>query len=259
MALLNVNNLSQTINNHNILKSVSLSIKAGNITALLGPNGAGKTTLIKTIIGLLPTLKNNNKPTINTICFKENTINTWSIGKRVANGLIYLPQQTSLFQQMSVIDNLTLVYKYHPYWQQNSWQNFKQKATQLFTQIGLTCPFHQKANSLSGGQKRKLEVLRTILMQPKVVMFDEPFAGVDPKSIYELKEIFSNMANQNIAVIVSDHNVDQLLPIAHHIYVVINGEIATSGGIKDILDDNNTRKSYFGDQFYAEISQRLFH
>lgn len=94
-------------------------------------------------------------------------------------------------------------------------------------------------------------------MRPKIAMFDEPFAGVDPKSIYELKEIFSNMAHkQSIAVVVSDHNVDQLLSIANYTYVIINGEVVTQGSIKEILDDNKTKDAYFGNQFYSEISQR---
>jgi len=246
-----VTKLNQVIQGHHILKSVSLSIQPGKVTAFLGPNGAGKTTLLRTIIGLLPNHQN-------TIMLNQNSINMWSTCKRVANGLVYLPQQTSLFQQLSVIENLTLIYTYHPYWKEKKQSEFESTVKQWFQKTGLTCAFEQKAQSLSGGQKRKLEVIRTILMKPKIAMFDEPFAGVDPKSIYELKEIFSNMAKQqNTAVIVSDHNVDQLLSIADLIYVVIGGKIVTSGGIKEILDDTKTKDAYFGNQFYTEISQRF--
>jgi len=254
--VLTVTNLHQTIQKREILKSVSLDIKAGRVTAFLGPNGAGKTTLLKTIIGFLPS-PNANKQ-INKIELNQTLINDWPTGKRVAHGIVYLPQQTSLFQQLYVLDNLLLVYRYHPHWEPKTKTEFLAEVKEWFGKTGLTCPLKQKASGLSGGQKRKLEVVRTILMRPKVAMFDEPFAGVDPKSIYELKEIFATMAHQqNIAVIISDHNVDQLLSIANKIYVVIEGKIVASGGIKDILDSSKTIDSYFGNQFYSEISQRF--
>ena len=253
--MLHVSNLSQSIQDKKILRNVSISIKNGIVTAFLGPNGAGKTTLFKTIIGLLPSAHD-------TIFFEKNSdktyINRWTVGKRVEQGLVYLPQQTSLFQQLSVLDNLALIYHYHPYWHTKSWDVFLDEIKSWFEKTGLNCPFTQKAHSLSGGQKRKLEVIRTILSRPKVAMFDEPFAGVDPKSIYELKEIFKNMAqDENIAVVISDHNVDQLLSIAHNIYVIIDGQVVTSGGIKEILNDEKTKDAYFGNQFYSEISQKF--
>lgn len=249
--MLTVKNLSQKIKDREILQSVTLTAKPGVVTTLLGPNGAGKTTLIKSIIGVL-------KTEVETIFFDGASINTWPTSKRVAKGIIYLPQQTSLFQQLSVIDNLALIYHYHPYWKAHTWNDFIEHIHTWFAQTGITCPFEQKAGSLSGGQKRKIEVIRTILMQPTVAIFDEPFAGVDPKSIYELKEIFSNMADQqNIAVIISDHNVDQLLSISNYIYVIIDGQVVTHGGIREILDDRKTKDAYFGNQFYTEISNRF--
>jgi len=253
--MLKILNLSQQVKSKEILKSVSLESKTGIITTLLGPNGAGKTTLLKTIIGLLRNpQKSENK---NLIFFNDQIINDWATSKRVEEGISYLPQQTSLFQQLSVSDNLKIVFQHHAYWKGKKWEEFQAESTNLISQTKLNCDLAQKAHSLSGGQKRKLEIIRTILMKPKVAMFDEPFAGVDPKSIYELKEIFSNMAKQNISVIISDHNVDQLLSISDKIYVIINGEVTTSGNIKDILKDNQTKNMYFGNEFYDEISKRF--
>lgn len=252
--MLEVNKLSLSIKNKKILKEISINIKPGIVTAFLGPNGAGKTTLLKSIMGLLP--QNNQEK--NTIDLENSSINNWPTSKRVNKGLIYLPQQTSLFQQLTVIENLLIVKQHHPYWKNQTEKKFIDEVKTWFESTSLTCPFSQKAQTLSGGQKRKLEVIRTILMKPKIAMFDEPFAGVDPKSIYEIKEIFSNMSKkQSIAVVVSDHNVDQLLSIADLIYVVIDGKIVTYGGIKEILDDRKTKNAYFGDQFYSEISQRF--
>jgi lipopolysaccharide export system ATP-binding protein len=254
--MLRINNLSQTIRKISILSNISISVRKGEVTALLGPNGAGKTTLLKTIIGLLPTPQ--AKDQANEIYLKNVLINSYPIGKRVESGLVYLPQQTSLFQQLSVIDNLALVYQHHPFWHEKPWGEFVNEVELWFKRTGLTCPFKQIAQGLSGGQKRKLEIIRTILSRPEVAMFDEPFAGVDPKSIYEIKEIFSSMAKEeSIAVVVSDHNVDQLLSIAQLIYVIIGGKVVTSGGIKEILDDSKTKDVYFGNQFYQEISQRF--
>jgi lipopolysaccharide export system ATP-binding protein len=256
--MLKISNLYQKIQDVSILENVSLKIKPGEITALLGPNGAGKTTLLKTIIGLLPTLPHNKTNKINIIELNKKLINSWPTNKRVESGLAYLPQQTSLFNQLSVIDNLAIVYQYHPHWAEKNWPDFSNTIKKWTNKIGLDCPLEQKADSLSGGQKRKLEVIRTILMKPKIAMFDEPFAGVDPKSIYELKEIFSDMAEkQSIAVVISDHNVDQLLSIANYIYVIIDGKVVTHGGIKEILNDSKTKNSYFGNQFYSEISERF--
>lgn len=249
MPVLDVKDLSQKINNTPILKSVSIRANTNEVTVFLGPNGAGKTTLLRTIMGLLPLSGNN-------ILLNNTTINNWPVHQRVENGLVYLPQHTSLFAQMSVLENLELVYTYHDYWKTQDKEIFEQEIKRLFEQTGLTCPFDQHAGSLSGGQKRKLETIRALLMKPRVVMLDEPFAGVDPKSVYELKQIFSDMAKNGIAVLISDHNVDQLLSIANFIYVIIDGITVTKGDVKTILSDEFTRQRYFGSQFSNEIAQR---
>ncbi len=262
MPFLLTKNLNQFFGNKQILKSISFSLKKGEVVAFLGPNGAGKTTLLRTIIGLLPTPKHNTKNEQNKIILDNQIINNWAIYKRVESGLLYLPQQTSLFSQMTVLDNLKIVFKYHTHWTQNkskkeNLQKFNQEMDLWIKKTSLEKSLNQLAGDLSGGQKRKLEVVRSILMHPQAILLDEPFAGVDPKSIYELKKIFTDMAQKNIAVLVSDHNVDQLLSIANKVYVMINGNIVTSGGIKDIINDKYTKEMYFGKQFFSEISERF--
>jgi lipopolysaccharide export system ATP-binding protein len=256
MSFLSVFNINQILGKRHIVKSISLNVSCGEIVALLGPNGAGKTTLIRTIVGLLPQLKVSEEEKINTIYLDKHLINKWPVHKRIEKGLVYLPQQPALFQSMSVIDNLKLVFQYHISWKNKSWNDFEQEVKDWFKKTDLTCSFSQLAGTLSGGQKRKLEVIRSILMRPKIVIFDEPFAGVDPKSIYELKTIFKEMSRSGIAILISDHNVDQLMSIANRIYVILDGKVVTSGGIKDILNDSCTRESYLGDQFYAEVSNK---
>jgi lipopolysaccharide export system ATP-binding protein len=254
---LEIRSLNQKLGGRHIVKDVSLFIKPGEVVALLGPNGAGKTTLLRTTIGLLPTPKADLKNHRNEIFIEDELINRWPVHKRIESGLVYLPQHPALFQSLSVLDNLRLVFEYHKDWQGKEWSSFEKEVKEWFKQTDLTTPFDQMAGSLSGGQKRKLEVIRSVLMRPKVLLFDEPFAGVDPKSIYELKNIFVDMAKKGIAVLISDHNVDQLLSIATRVYVLLDGRVVTSGGIKDILDDSCTRESYLGDQFYAEVVKKF--
>ena len=260
---LSVNNLSQSFGRKKILDSITIQIKRGEVVALLGPNGAGKTTLLKTIIGFLPCNKQQEKKTINHITLENESINNWTVCKRIENGLLYLPQQNSLFREMTVMQNLQLVYEYHSYWikqkksKKNCWKLFKKEMLDWLKQTNLAGTLKQKTTNLSGGQKRKLEVVRSILMHPKGILLDEPFAGVDPKSIYELKNIFTNMAKNSISILISDHNVDQLFSIANKIYVIINGQVVTSGGIKEIINNDYTKEMYLGNQFYEEISKKF--
>ena len=257
MSLLKIEKLNQFFASKQILNDISLQADAGETVALLGPNGAGKTTLLRTIIGLLKAPSLNTSSKSNFIYLNNEIINSWPIYKRVENGLVYLPQHTSLFAQMTVLDNLKLVYQHHTYWKSIKKEKFKEEMDFWLEKTELIETKKQLAGSLSGGQKRKLEVVRSILMHPKVILLDEPFAGVDPKSIYELKKIWQNMAKQKIAIIISDHNVDQLLSIAKTIYVIINGQVITSGNMEKVINHDYTKEMYLGKQFYSEITQRF--
>ena len=249
-----VNNLNQTLGKKQILYDISFKIQKKSIVAFLGPNGAGKTTLLKTIIGLLKIKKSDNKKC--SIFFDSQDITNYKISQKIDLGILYLPQHCSLFLQMNVLDNLKLIYKYHNYWQNIEKKKFYEKVDRWLEKTNLQNTKKQLAANLSGGQKRKLEIIRSILIHPKVIMLDEPFAGVDPKSIYELKKIFTDLSEQNITILISDHNVDQLLSIANLIYVIINGKIVTSGGIKEIIDNPYTKEMYLGKQFHSEISSK---
>jgi len=255
MSFLSIEKLNQFFSNKQILFSISLNAELGKIVALLGPNGAGKTTLLRTIIGLLKTSNPNEKG--NSIYLDKKNITKWPIYKRVENGLVYLPQHTSLFGQMTSLNNLRLIYKYHTYWKNIEQRKFEEEMEYWLHKTNISGSLNQLANNLSGGQKRKLEIVRSILMHPKIILLDEPFAGIDPKSIYELKKIFSTMAQKNIAFLISDHNVDQLLSIADTIYVIINGQVITSGKLKEVISNDYTKEMYLGKQFYSEISERF--
>ena len=256
--LLRVSHLSQRLGKKHILQDISFQAFAGKVTVILGPNGAGKTTFLKTIIGLHQPPDVSSDGLTNAVELNGQVINRWSIYKKVEAGLGYLPQQPSLFQHMTVQDNLTVVYEYHEYWRQYKNQiSFFHERDRWLEYTKLSHSLKQYAKELSGGQQRKLEIVRALLMHPKLIMFDEPFAGVDPKSIYELKSIFTEMAQQGIGIILSDHHVDQLFSIADMVYVILQGKVVTSGNIQDILNNKHTKDHYLGNQFYTEMAERF--
>lgn len=255
MSFLEVKHLSKSFGKKQILKDVSFTINPGQIVAFLGPNGAGKTTLLKTLIGLHRHAKSPDPQHIQ-ILFDGINILDWPVHKRVEQGIVYLPQQTSLLQQLTVYDNLQIVFEYQTYWKNMAFAEFVKERDKWLEITNLKETLNQKACTLSGGQKRKLEVVRSMLMHPRLIILDEPFAGVDPKSIYELKKIFMDTSQMDIAILISDHNVDQLLSIAQLVYVFINGQIVTSGGVKDIIENKLTKEHYLGNQFHSEITQR---
>jgi lipopolysaccharide export system ATP-binding protein len=260
MALLSVHNFSQTVGRKQILSSITFHAEAGQVVVLLGPNGAGKTTLLKSIIGLLPPMAHATPPPLkNMLFFDDECINTWPIYRRVQAGLLYVPQHSSLFQSLTVHENLAIVYHYHEAWKNMPRKEFNAEVDRWLTATNLATTIQQKAGILSGGQKRKLEVVRALLMKPKMLLLDEPFAGVDPKSIYELKTIFTDMAQNGIGVVISDHHVDQLLSIGQTVYVIIGGRVVSSGSIREILENTYTKESYLGTQFYEEMAQRFLH
>jgi len=272
MPFLEVKKINQSFGKKQILKNVSFSADLGEVVALLGPNGSGKTTLLKSVMGLLPLPRRNSDESSSSIFLNGKFINKWAISSRVENGLVYLPQNSSLFENLTVLENLKLVYEYHPYWQARKASKkdgeknlsliskekiFEDEMYKWLTKSNLIQAISQQCLQLSGGQKRKLEVIRSLLMHPKIIMFDEPFAGVDPKSIYELKSIFVELTKNKIAVLISDHNVDQLLSIANMIYVIIDGQVIVEGGIKDVMSNPYTQEMYFGKQFYMEMSEKF--
>lgn len=256
MALLSVHKLSQAVGKKQILDGIELEAHAGKTVALLGPNGAGKTTLLKTIMGLY-TAPTPSADGSNSILFDNAVVNAWPVHQRVELGLLYLPQHTSLFAHMTVDDNLNIIYAYHPYWKNQTKEAFKEEVGIWLTRTQLTRTRDQKAGTLSGGQKRKLEVVRSLISKPKMILLDEPFAGVDPKSIYELKQIFKELEQCGIGVVISDHHVDQLLSIAQTVYVILGGRVVTHGSIKDILTSTYTKEQYLGNEFYQEIAGRF--
>lgn len=253
--MLRVCNLTQTIGGKTLLHNVSCSFELGKVVALLGPNGAGKTTLLKTIMGFVSNPE--PQPGQNEIFWGDCLINQLQPHRRVELGIAYLPQVSALFHELSVQKNLRIVFECHQYWRGRTAGEFEQQLDHWLAQTDLMHAKDQVAGSLSGGQKRKLEIVRSILMHPQLLICDEPFAGVDPKSIYELKNFFSMLSKQGIGVVISDHHVDQLLSIAAYVYVILQGAVVASGTIQEILGDAQTQEHYLGYQFHKEMSEKF--
>jgi lipopolysaccharide export system ATP-binding protein len=239
--MLTATNIAVTFGKTRIVHDISLSLKPAQLVALLGPNGAGKTTLIKTLAGL-------TLPTSGSITFEGTDITQLPTHERVARGIAYLPQHNALFMHMSILDNLRVIFDYHPYWNRKSSEEFTSAALEMLERVGLSGIEERPAGVLSGGQKRKLEVARALLMQPRVLICDEPFAGVDPKSTAELSSLFTELVRTDgLSILLSDHNVAQLLSHANYVYMVLAGKIVVHGDSDTVRNDTTTRQQYLGD------------
>lgn len=238
--MLTIKNLSVTLSRTPIVRNVNLTLPPGRLIALLGPNGAGKTTFITTLAGL-------TKPSSGTVLHDDDDITRWATSDRVERGIVYLPQQAALFGALNVKENLRIVFDYHAYWRNKEESIFLSQENTLLERVGLKSHYDQPARTLSGGEKRKLEVVRALLMHPRILLCDEPFAGVDPKSITELTTLFTELTTtQHLAILLSDHNVEQLLAHADYVYLMLDGSIVAQGTSEQIRENEITRQRYLG-------------
>ena len=221
-----------------ILNQVSISINLNEITGLLGPNGAGKTTLFYILAGL-------TKPSSGMILLNDSEITNLSLSSRADAGLVYLPQEPSIFRNLSVKDNLksSLETKI------TSKLKIEKRIAELMEDFKISSLAHQKGRELSGGQRRRVEIARSIALNPKFIMLDEPFAGIDPLAIDDLKELIQKLSDKGLGILISDHNVKATTDICKKIFVINSGNIIAEGSSEKILKDEIVRKVYLGDSF----------
>ena len=221
-----------------ILNRVSIGINLREITGLLGPNGAGKTTLFYILAGL-------TKPSSGTILLNDSEITNLSLSSRADAGLVYLPQEPSIFRNLSVKDNLksSLETKI------TSKLKIEKRIAELMEDFKISSLAHQKGRELSGGQRRRVEIARSIALNPKFIMLDEPFAGIDPLAIDDLKELIQKLSDKGLGILISDHNVKATTDICKKIFVINSGNIIAEGSSEKILKDETVRKVYLGDSF----------
>jgi len=232
---LELKNIKKSFKKKEILHGIDLQIRSSEVFGLLGPNGAGKTTLFSLISGLEMT-------TSGKIFLDEYDITFKDISFRASKGIIYLPQEPSVFRKLSVADNIKAAL-------QTKFKNIEieDKYTSIMKEFDLFSLEKQISENLSGGQRRKLEIARAFALEPKFILLDEPFAGIDPLTINEIKNIISKLRAKNVGVVISDHNAQATMDICDNISVINNGEIIASGNPSSIKKNNTVQQIYLGE------------
>lgn len=236
---LRVEHLRKLYGKREVVKDISFSMKGGDVVGLLGPNGAGKTTTFYMIVGFI---KNNG----GQIFVNDNDVTELPMYKRARMGLSYLPQEPSIFRKLSVEDNIKLVAETRD---DLSKVEKGELVAQLIESFGLKEIYKQKGYTLSGGERRRTEIARALATSPSFLLLDEPFAGIDPKAVYEIKQIIKELSSHDIGILLTDHNVRDALAITNCAHIISNGSILVSGTKKDLLKNKIARTTYFGDAF----------
>lgn len=237
MAILSVSGLVKTYSRRRVVDGVSLNVKAGEIVGLLGPNGAGKSTSFKMICGLV-------QPDQGTVLLQGVDVTQWPLHRRSSEGgMGYLPQQSSVFAKLNAQDNLKGMMQLLGF----SWRDQRTRTEELLQQFKLTHVRKTKAGRLSGGEQRRLEIARCLIANPKIIMLDEPFAGIDPVTVQSIQVIIKELSEAGISVLITDHAAREILQITDRTYVVSEGRILTSGTTDQIIRHPEVKRKYLGD------------
>ncbi len=222
-----------------VVHGVSLQVEQGEVVGLLGPNGAGKTTCFYMVVGLVPADGGSIK-------LDGTDITRANMHRRARQGLGYLPQEASIFRRMSVQDNILAILELRDDLDE---QQRTQEAARLMEEFSVSHLADQSGISLSGGERRRVEIARALAANPRFMLLDEPFAGVDPISIGEIQRIVKHLRERNIGILITDHNVRETLGICDRAYIISEGRVLTQGSPQDVLDDEDVRNVYLGKEF----------
>ena len=237
--VLEIEHLRKVYGKREVVKDISFSMKGGQIIGLLGPNGAGKTTTFYMIVGFIA--NNGGRISVNGIDITDEPMY-----KRSRLGISYLPQEPSIFRKLSVEDNIRLVAETRSDMDRRRKEEIVRG---LLRSFGLTHLAKQKGYTLSGGERRRTEIARCLATSPRFLLLDEPFAGIDPKAVYEIKQIVRSLAKLGIGILLTDHNVRDALSITTCSHIISEGRILVSGGKKELLANEIARDIYFGESF----------
>ena len=238
MAGLKIRNLVKSYRSRKVVNRVTLEIKPGEIIGLLGPNGAGKTTTFYMVVGL-------TRPDDGQVFLNDEDITNFPMHNRAKKGVSYLPQEPSVFRKLTVEENLLAVLES----QKLSIFDRKKKARSLLRELNILHIKDSMAYSLSGGERRRVEISRALATSPIFVLLDEPFAGIDPIAVSDIQSIVSQLKKRGIGVLITDHNVRETLSITDRAYIINEGEIISSGSPHQIVQDEKVKQIYLGDQF----------
>lgn len=243
--LLHTDNLVKRYKNRTVVKGVSVNVKQGEIVGLLGPNGAGKTTTFYMIVGLIT-------PNAGNIYLDDDIITKEPVYKRAQKGIGYLAQEASVFRKLSVEDNIRSVLEMTDF--PKDYQ--RQRLEDLINEFGLGHIRKSLGIQLSGGERRRTEIARALAINPKFILLDEPFAGVDPIAVQDIQEIVAKLRNKNIGILITDHNVHETLSITDRAYLLFEGNILKAGTAEELAEDSEVRRLYLGNDF--ELKRRIF-
>lgn len=239
MSVLYAEHLAKSYKQRQVVKDVSLNVRSGEIVGLLGPNGAGKTTTFYMVVGLV-------RHDQGTIRIDNEDISTLPMHDRAKQGIGYLPQEASIFRRLSVYDNLMSVLQVRK--DINNDQR-KARAEELIAEFHIEHIRNSLGQSLSGGERRRVEIARALAANPKFILLDEPFAGVDPISVIDIKKIIVNLKERGLGVLITDHNVRETLDVCERAYIVGSGEMIANGTPQQVLENEDVKRVYLGDQF----------
>ena len=236
--ILRTKNLFKKYKYRTVVNGVSISVRQGEVIGLLGPNGAGKTTTFYMTVGLV-------KPYDGSIYLDDTQITNWTMYRRARAGVGYLSQEPSIFRKLTVEDNLISIAQMLPI----SKAEQKEKVNLLLEDFNLAELRKQLSVTLSGGEKRRLEIARSLITDPKFLLLDEPFVGIDPITVDDIQKIIRKLKEKNLGIFITDHNVRETLEIIDRAYIIHEGKILFEGNAKELLENSKTRKLYLGENF----------
>ncbi len=243
--VLHTHNLVKSYRQRKVVNDVSVEVNQGEIVGLLGPNGAGKTTTFYMTVGLV-------KPDEGTVMLDDKDITKMPMYKRAQLGIGYLPQEASVFRKLSVEDNVRAILQMTPL----SKHEQEKKLETLLSEFRLTHVRKNLGNVLSGGERRRTEIARSLAVDPKFILLDEPFAGIDPIAVEDIQQIVERLTNKGIGVLITDHNVQETLSITNRAYLLFEGKILKQGTAEELAADEIVRKVYLGKNF--ELKRKKF-
>ncbi|MBI5145136.1 MAG: LPS export ABC transporter ATP-binding protein [Candidatus Omnitrophica bacterium] len=238
MHLLEIRDLSKSYDGREVVKGVDIEVKRGEIVGLLGPNGAGKTTTFYMVVGIIP-------PNSGKITFDNQDITTLPIHERARFGIGYLSQEPSIFRKLTVQENIMAILETLPLTRPER----KQRLESLLEELNIAYLAKNKAYTLSGGERRRLEITRALVTNPSFILLDEPFSGIDPIVVNEAQEIIKELKEKGLGILLTDHNVRETLSITDRAYLIAEGKILISGTAQDLIDNPRAREIYLGEKF----------